>query len=150
MQSREVGPSQLQFKDDGSVVTWDKAHVGSDGLPFLSGEPPLQKEEMVKCPGASLDSASSGCHHLEWPSGSGLLRDRSPGYGQESSRVPGMTQLALNSEWRDSRPSCPVVSKQVIDGSLAAFLACRHLEWLPVPGAVSPVCPLPLLLICDV
>ena len=58
----------LQFKEDGSLVTWDKDHVGADGLPFLSGEPPLQ-EEMVECPCASLDSASSGCHHLEWPSG---------------------------------------------------------------------------------
>ena len=47
-------------KEDGSVVTWDKDHVDSDGLPFLSGEPLLQKEEMVKCPRASLDSASSG------------------------------------------------------------------------------------------
>ena len=80
----------LQFKEDGSVLTWDKDHVGSDGLPFLSGEPPLQKEEMVKCPGVSLDSASSGCHHLGMAFCLGLLRDRSQGYNQESSRVPGI------------------------------------------------------------
>ena len=124
-----------------------KIHVGSDGLPFLSGEPPLQKEEIHKCPGASVDSASSGCHHLEWPLGWVCFvfahKDMT------TSLHVSLTQLAF-SEWRDSRPSCPVVSKQFIDGSRAAFLGCRHLEWLPVPGTVSPVCPLPLLLICDV
>ena len=79
---------------------WDKDHIGSDFFPFLSGEPPLQKEEMVKCPCASLDSASSGCHHLDWPSGLGRFRDRSQGYDQESSRVLGVTQMAFNSEWQ--------------------------------------------------
>ena len=86
----------LQFKEDGSVVTCDQDHVGSDGLPFLSGEPPLQKEEMVKCPCASLDSASSGCHHPEWPSGLGMFRDRSQGYDQEPSRVPGVVAVTWN------------------------------------------------------
>ena len=150
MQCKEVGPSQCSSRKMAPSSRGTKIKQVLTGLPFLCGVPPLQKEEMVKCPGASLDSASSGCHHLEWPSGLGLLRDRSQGYDQESSRVPGATQLTFNSEWRDSRPSCPVVSKQFIGGSRAAFLRCRHLEWLPVPGTVSPVCPLPLWLICGV
>ena len=52
-------------KEDGSVGMWGKYQVGSVRLLFLSGVPPLQEEETVKWSGASLDSASSGCHHLD-------------------------------------------------------------------------------------
>ena len=55
MQCKEVGPSQCSSK---KMVPSSRGEIPEE----LVGS---RSSQMVKCPGASLDSASSGCRHLD-------------------------------------------------------------------------------------
>ena len=133
------------------VVTWCNDHVDSDGLPFCGGRSlevywrPLHLWVVNLCCRGRCDVFLVVVSFQCW----GGFKHREQG-GLSTARLSHNPRPFLFQRWyrdnmiplasfgkvaHEEMVKCPHVSLE------SASFGCRHLEWLPVFGSVSPVCP---------